>query len=356
MATTAQTLETKRAAPGGALILAIILALAGIGAWIYQLSQGMQVTGLGQQVVWGLYIAGFFTAMGAGAGLLGLVGLSEFRSLLPVAARTRALSLALAAFIAAGLLIMMDLGNPVQLWRLVIGLRFSSMMTWDFWLLAIAGVVTLVYLLAARTGQAQKTLGALGALAALLVVVVEGWMLSNLSARPLWGSGLTVLTFLLGAAITGLSLALLLQPGVTQLRSWLGFALGMSLVFVLAEVLTGLLSGEMRTVSEMRLLLVGFPAVVFWFHIVVGLVLPLILLRAGSLLTAGVLALVGVLTEKVWFLATGQAEPWLPLPQGSYFPSWVEFLAVIGAISVGILIYMILAPALERKKGSPTIS
>ena len=73
----------------------------------------------------------------------------------------------------------MDLGNPVQVWRLVIGLRFSSMMTWDFWLLAMAGVVTLVYLLAAREGQAQKGLGALGLLAAVLVVVVEGWMLST---------------------------------------------------------------------------------------------------------------------------------------------------------------------------------
>ena len=243
MATTTQTLETKRAAPGG-MMAAGILAVAGLAAWIYQFNQGMRVTGLGQQVVWGLYIAGFFTAMGAGAGLLGLVGLSEYRPLLGPSGRTRALVLALAAFIAAGVLIMMDLGNPVQVWRLVIGLRFSSMMTWDFWLLAIAGVVTLVYLLAARGGQAQKGLGALGLLAAVLVVVVEGWMLSNLSARPLWGSGLTVLTFLLGAAITGLSLALLLQPEVTQLRAWLGFALGLSLVFVLAEVLTGLLSGE----------------------------------------------------------------------------------------------------------------
>ena len=348
MATTTQTLETKRAAPVG-MMAAGILAVAGLAAWIYQFNQGMRVTGLGQQVVWGLYIAGFFTAMGAGAGLLGLVGLSEYRPLLGPSGRTRALVLALAAFIAAGVLIMMDLGNPVQVWRLVIGLRFSSMMTWDFWLLAIAGVVTLVYLLAARGGQAQKGLGALGLLAAVLVVVVEGWMLSNLSARPLWGSGLTVLTFLLGAAITGLSLALLLQPEVTQLRAWLGFALGLSLVFVLAEVLTGLLSGEIRTVSEMRLLLVGSPAVVFWFHLLVGLVLPLILLRAGSLLTAGVLALLGVLAEKVWFLAAGQAEPWLALPQGSYFPSWVEFVALVGAVALAALIYLILAPVVRQK-------
>ena len=140
-----------------------------------------------------------------------------------------------------------------------------------------------------------------------------------------------------------------LQPEVTRLRTWLGFALGLSLVFVLAEVLTGLLSGEIRTVSEMRLLLVGSPAVVFWFHLLVGLVLPLILLRAGSLLTAGVLALLGVLAEKVWFLAAGQAEPWLALPQGSYFSSWVEFVALVGAVALAALIYLILAPVVRQK-------
>jgi molybdopterin-containing oxidoreductase family membrane subunit len=350
MATTTQTLETKRAAPSGGLIVAVVLAVAGIAAWIYQLSQGMEVTGLGQQVVWGLYIAGFFTAMGAGAGLLGLVGLSEFQPMLPVTVRARALILALASFVAAGLLITMDVGNPVQLWRLVTGLRFTSMMTWDFWLLVLAAVVTVVYLLTARAGQRQQGLGVLGMLAALLVVVVEGWMLSNLSARPMWGSGLTLLTFLLGAVIAGLSLGLLVLPGASQLRTWLTFSLGLSLVFVLAEVLTGLLSGEPRTAGEMRLLLSGSPAVVFWFHLVVGLVLPLALLRAGSLVAAGALALVGVLAEKVWLLAAGQAEPWLVLPQGRYYPTWVEFVAVIGVIAIGWLVYLLLAPVLDNKK------
>jgi Ni/Fe-hydrogenase subunit HybB-like protein len=59
---------------------------------------------------------------------------------------------------------------------------------------------------------------------------------------------------------------------------------------------------------------------------------------------------VGVLAEKVWLLAAGQAEPWLALPQGSYFPTWVEFLAVIGAISLGVIIYLLLAPAVAGKK------
>jgi molybdopterin-containing oxidoreductase family membrane subunit len=339
MATTAQTFESKRATPAGGLVVAAILALAGIAAWIYQLSAGMGVTGLGQQVVWGLYIAGFFTAVGAGAGLLGLVGLSEFRPILPLAARTRALSLSLAAFVAGGLLITMDVGNPLQLWRLVAGLRFSSMMTWDFWLLVIAGLVTLVYLLTVRFTQPQKALGVLGLLAAIAVVAVEGWMLAVLSARPLWGGGLTLVSFLLAAAIAGLSLAMLLLPKAAFLRSGLAIALGLSLVFVLAEVLTGLLAGEPRGLSEVRLLLTGSPAFAFWFQLVVGVLIPLALLRSGSPGAAGILALLGVLAEKWWLLAVGQAEPWLALPQGSYLPTWVEFVAVVGVFAIGWLVY-----------------
>ena len=339
MATTSQTFEQKRTAPTGGLVIAAILAVAGIAAWIYQIVQGMQVTGLGQQVVWGLYIAGFFSAIGAGAGLLGLVGLSEFRPLLPLAARTRALSLALAAFIAGGLLITMDVGNPLQLWRIVAGLRFSSMMTWDFWLLVIAGLVTLIYLIAARAAHSQKGLGVIGLLAAVTVVAVEGWMLAVLSARPLWGSGLTLVNFLLGAAIAGISLALIAGYAKERLTSLLGIALGLSLIFVLAEVLTGLLSGEARTQAEIGLLLTGSMAPVFWFHLAAGLILPLALLRSGSVTAAGALALMGVLAEKIWLLAVGQAQPWLALPQGSYYPTWVEWAAVAGAIAVGALVF-----------------
>ena len=39
-----------------------VLVVVGLVAWIVQLSQGMSVLGVGQIVVWGMYIAAFFTA------------------------------------------------------------------------------------------------------------------------------------------------------------------------------------------------------------------------------------------------------------------------------------------------------
>ena len=77
MTTTTASVKNEGKGSTG-LVVGFVLAIAGIGAWIYQLGQGMQITGLNQQIVWGLYIAAFFTAVGAGAALLGIAGISEF--------------------------------------------------------------------------------------------------------------------------------------------------------------------------------------------------------------------------------------------------------------------------------------
>ncbi len=99
----------KQRAPSPALVTWIVLVVIGLGgialSWGLQLAQGMGITGLGEQVVWGLYIAGFFTAMGAGASLVALTTISEFVPLLPLAKRRNALLLTLAGFVVGALLI-----------------------------------------------------------------------------------------------------------------------------------------------------------------------------------------------------------------------------------------------------------
>jgi molybdopterin-containing oxidoreductase family membrane subunit len=339
---TTTTISLKKANP--ALIVTILVALAGIAAWIYQLVVGMQTTGLSQQIVWGLYIGGFFTAVGAGAALLILTGVSEYVPALRVTSRARQLILALTSFIVGALLIALDVGSPFRIWRIITSFRFSSMMTWDFWLLVLAGVVTLIYLF---TKGAQKGLGLLGILAGVIVVVLEGWMLSGLAAHPMWGSALTVVTFLLGAAIAGLSVALVVGLANETAQSWLKIALWLSLALVLVEVFTSLVgNGE-----EAGFILTGFAAPAFWWQVILGVLLPIVLLtRKTYLWLAGVFALSGVVAEKVWILAAGQAKPWLPLPQGVYFTNWLEILAVTGIVALGVLIYQLLVLWLKVEK------
>lgn len=324
-----------------ALIITVLLAGAGIGAWAYQLVAGMETTGLGQRVVWGLYIAAFFTAIGAGAGLLALTGVSEFIPLFPVKSRQRNLILALTSFIIGALLITMDVGNPIRLWRVITALRVSSSMVWDFWLLILAGVVTLIYLLAGKGLKPQKILAVLGIVTAVAIVVTEGWMLSMEAshAHPMWGNGLVVINFLLGAVIAGLAIALVAGAKESRGLSWLQTALWLNLFLLVLETVTGLVAES----NEIGLILLGTASPAFWLQIILGLILPIVLIQRKTFLKlAFALAVFGVVAERTWSLAAGQAIPQLPLPRGVYFPSWVEFIAVIGMVALGVLIYRLL--------------
>jgi molybdopterin-containing oxidoreductase family membrane subunit len=336
---TTSTIPMKKS--NTALIVTILFALAGIGAWIYQLIAGMQTTGLSEQIVWGLYISAFFTAVGGGAGLLALTGVSEFIPLFPVAWRARNLVLALTSFIIGALLIAIDVGNPIQIWRVITAFRLSSSMVWDFWLLIVGGVVALIYLLVAKGAKPQKALAILGIVAAVAVVVTESWMLSMEAAHahPLWGSGLIVINFLIGAAIAGISIAVVAGNTDHHVSNWLQVALWLSLAFVFLETVTGLVSES----DEIGLVLVGFAAPAFWLQVIVGLILPIVLLiRKTFLWLAGILAVFGVVAERLWTLAAGQAIPRLSLQQGVYFPSWVELISVIGLVAIGMLVYRLL--------------
>ena len=354
--TTDTTAKKGEGMPLAWWVVLAVLGVAGLAAWVVQLTQGMGVTGLNQQIVWGLYIAGFFTAAGGGAGLLALVGLSEFRPLVPKEARPKLLSLSLAGFVTAGVLILMDIGVPLRSWRLVTSFNFNAIETLDFWLLAISVVVTLIYLLQVRKGAGTYSgLGALGVVSAAALVLVESLMLSSLAARPMWGS-LMVFGFLVTAAIAGTALALIVLPGEAGTKvigKVLLAGLGISLVLVITEVITGLVSGNPRLNEEIFSMLAGAASPFFWVYVVVGLLLPLYLLWSASKVRAwviGALVLVGVLADKLWVLVAGQEKPWLALPAAGYFPTWVEFVALIGIVALGVLIYTALLKFMKAEE------
>jgi molybdopterin-containing oxidoreductase family membrane subunit len=338
-----------------------ILILAGIAGVVVQWTQGMEVTGLNAHIVWGLYIAGFFTAMAGGAGLLTLATVGEFTGSIPTADRVKMLAMSVAGFFAAAVLILVDVGAPLQVWRLITSLRFNAMETLDFWLLVAAGVVALIYLLIVRNSQqsttATRTLGIVGVIAAVALVVVESLMLGQQAAHPMWG-GLTMFNFLLSAFIAGLGLAMIVLPSKTEstsrLTNWLMIGLIASLALVFSEVVTGMVSGNLRLNAEIDSLLSGGSSPFFWFHVAVGLVVPLILLLIASTRTRsvliGALVLVGVLADKMWILVAGQEKSWFAIPTESYFPTWVEFLVLIGVIGIGALAYNVLRLLIQPKE------
>lgn len=333
--------------------LSVILAIIGLGLWIFQLNRGLGITGLTQDAVWGLYIAGFFTAAGAGAGLLSLAGFSILNSKDKAGAgdRLQLFSAALACFAAAGVLIVMDIGKVSHIFSMIFSFNYASSMTQDFWALIICSLVAVWGLLKSRAGESNSIFGIICLLASLGLVIVEGLMLSRVSAHTYWGSA-TVAAFLVSMGVAGCAVALLLLPGnlVLQARRYLMAGLIASALLTVVEVLTLAASTGTAPSSELSTLLSGPAGLPFWVYVLAGLVIPLVLLGRSEAAAAGaagklaaVLALAGILAEKLSILIVGLQHPLVAIPgRTPYHISAVELLAVIGMAGLGVVVYVLL--------------
>jgi Ni/Fe-hydrogenase subunit HybB-like protein len=247
-------------------------------------------------------------------------------------------------------LILMDVGSPLGVWRIAVSGQWTSLMVWDFYLLLLGLVGAGLAWLTLRPGGGRQAwrvvLAVVLVVVAAAIVVAESWLLSTNAAHPYWESGLTTLSFLVGAAIGALSVGVVLLDGQPreQVRRWLVLALAASAVMVVADVLAGALAGTPRA-FEATWLVASSP--LLWVWVTAGFIVPLYLLtrladRPAWLGVGAGLALLGVVVEKTQLLAVGQAQPWLPGPLSRYLPSWIEIVGVVGLAAAGALVYGLL--------------
>jgi molybdopterin-containing oxidoreductase family membrane subunit len=336
------TINRKEAQPVPVLWMAIlaVLVLAGIVAWVVQLTQGISTTGIGQVIVWGIYIAAFFMLAGVASGCLLLASLGDLNVFSGLAKhRSDLLTASLAAYISAGIVILMDIGHPERVLRFLFSPQINSPFVWDFYVLALAALLSAVYLFVAPKGRWMAWLAGIVAVA---VVVVEGLLVSVTGARPLWHSALTPINFVVEAAIVTAGFVILFVQD-EKISRWMTSMLRISLLILLGttlvEVATVAYGGDVEAQAALQVLL----SVTFWAGLALGIVLPFILLafvsqsRAISSLAA-VLAFVGVFLAKFNLLIAGQANPLLGGP-AAYVPTLVEFGGVIGVVALAVLLF-----------------
>jgi molybdopterin-containing oxidoreductase family membrane subunit len=363
--------------------MAFLIALMGLGfaAWLYQLSNGLTVTGMNNVASWGLYIIAFMYFVGLSAGGLivvagaQLAGTEQFRPLARLA-----VVLSGAAIAVAALFVLPDLGHPERAYRVLISGQSYSPLVWDVIVivafLAIAGV-DLWLLTRPRVSESALTVMAVVALpAAILLASVDAWIFGLLVARPFWNSPLLAPLFISSAVVSGLALLLLVavvlrkldilkvEQGVLEsagkLMAWF---IAIDLFLLFAEVLTAIASNVPDHRDQTMLLLNGKLAPFFWPEVILGGLVPFVILalpqtrrRSGLLGLAGALAVGGILLKRLNImmasmtlpliqLAPGQSfgryvEPgerfWLRL--GDYTPTWVEWSIAAGIVAFGALL------------------
>jgi Ni/Fe-hydrogenase subunit HybB-like protein len=351
--------------------------LLGLNAYAKQFVHGLVVTGMSDEVSWGVYIANFTFLVGVAAAAVMMVipvyiydneelhDLVIFGELLAVAAIIMCL-----AFVTV------DLGRPDRFWHLIPGIgQFNfpaSMLSWDVIVLngyLFLNVHICGYLLYCRYRNRKPAkwfyipFVFVAIVWAVSIHTVTAFLYVGLGGRPFWNSSIVGPRFLASAFTAGpalIILALQIIRRVTRyyisdkalltLRSIVQVSMLINVFLLVNEVFKEFYSGNLHIASSKYLYLGlhGHHALVPWiwtaiaFNLIAMFLLVLPLSRSLKWLNVTcVLCIIGIWIEK----GMGLVIPgFIPTPLGAmieYSPSLNETLVCLGIWAFGLLCYTI---------------
>jgi molybdopterin-containing oxidoreductase family membrane subunit len=354
-----------------------VFCLLGLHAYCIQFVHGLIVTGMSDEVSWGVYIANFTFLVGVAAAAVMMVipvyiydneelhDLVIFGELLAVTAIIMCL-----AFVTV------DLGRPDRFWHLIPGLgqlNFPrSMLSWDVIVLngyLLLNVHICGYLLYCRYQDRKPSkwfyipFVFVAIFWAVSIHTVTAFLYVGLGGRPFWNSSIVGPRFLASAFSAGpaiIILALQVIRRVTHyhitdkalltLRSIVQVSMIINVFLLINEVFKEFYSGNLHVASSRYLFLGldGHHALVPWiwtavaFNLISMFLLILPLSRSLKWLdVACALCIVGIWIEK----GMGLVIPgFIPTPLGAlieYTPSLNETLVCLGIWAFGLLCYTI---------------
>lgn len=349
------------------LVLLWLCVAAGLWAYARQYTQGLGITGLSQQVSWGLYIAQFTFMVGVAASALTLlVPACLHKRPAYLAAAPFGEALAASAVCTAMLCVLVDLGRPQHVLNLLLHPRPSSLMFWD--VLALAAYLGVSLMLVReriiRQGQGlqasarTRVLLPIALALAIGIHVVTALIYAGLGARPYWLTAAMAAHFISSACASGPALLILLLLGLRRmtafdgltaiqpgLRLWMAYALPINLALCALEAFTALYGGRSDLNALWRTLwsAPGF-APVFWawgaaaIAGLCGLFLPRFRNRGQIPAWGAACVLLAVWLDKGPGLILGgfAIDPFGEVRQ--YIPTWEEAMIVVGIHATGLLI------------------
>ncbi len=359
-----------------ALIAALGVLLAG-GAWaFFQMEHhGHIITGMNNQIVWGLpHVFAVFLIVAASGALnvasIGSVfGKSEYKPFAPLSA-----FLALALLLGGLTILLLDLGRPDRMIIAMTHFNFKSIFAWNMFLYTGFMAIVAAYLwtsLVREGARWNKPAGFLAFAWRILLTTGTGSIFGFLVAREAFDSALFAPLFITLSLAYGTAIFLILLAAVvhatgetvspammSRLRGLLVTFVVVSLWFVAVLHLTNFYMTKHHGIVRFILLDGGAITVMFWLgQVVLGSLLPIALLtlpqvRESSRVTVAASALVvlGGLAQMYVTIIGGQAYPQILFPghveASSFFdgvvhhyqPSTFELLLGLGGAAVAVAI------------------
>lgn len=364
------------------------LVVAGVAAWIYQLANGLGVTGMSNGVSWGLYIACFMFFVGLSAG--GLIVASS-ASVFHIAEYKKvalpAIICSTVCICCAGMFVLIDMGGIQRVWRILVGPNPTSPLVWDVCVIScylIINIVYLVFMCSKKPGAADKVsiVSRFALPIAILVHSVTAWVF-GLQVSKEWYTAIMAPIFVASAMDSGLALLLLALMGlnksgvfkvenklISSLAGLLAVCIAVDAFFIGCECLTMAYPGA-KGAEALSVMAGGITAPFFWIEIIGGLLIPFLLMvfaknRANMKLVglACVLVVAGVFCKRIWLLFTsfyefniagapgvisgssaarGASGVDVFAMLGTYAPTWVEIAVVVGVVSLGALAFIVMS-------------
>ncbi len=347
----------------------------GFGCYLYQLNEGLRITGMGRDVSWGLYIAQFTFLVGVAASAV-MVVLPHYLHDYKAFGKITVLGefLAVSAVTMCILFVTVDLGKPARMFNLLLHPTPNSIMFWD--MLVLSGYFVLNITIAWKTLAAEKSsvpppawikpLIYLSIPWAVSIHTVTAFLYSGLPGRHLWLTAIMAARFLASAFAAGPALLIILclfvrkvskfDPGkeaIQNLARIVVYALCISAFFVSLEFFTAFYSqipGHMHGLQYLYFGLEGHAKLVPWMRVSAILAAVAIFLlivprlrRNEHVLAVACMATFGSLwIEKGFGLVIGGFVP-SPLERiTEYSPTIPEITIAVGVWATGLLILTVL--------------
>ena len=370
------------------ILLSVFLAL-GAAAGLYILTQGLAATNLTDLVPWGLWIAIDLSSIAIAGGAfflcagVYLLGLKKYE---PVA-RT-ATFIGLAGYTMAMFALLLDIGRPDRFWHALIYWNKHSLL-WEVTMCVILYLTVLLLevlptlssfewlrtrypWLASRmenTHHIAPYLAIAGLCLSMLHQSSLGAVYGVLKSRPIWYRPDVAVLFIMSAVAAGMSLtvfASMLSSRVTKraivkdellerVAYFIGWIMVGYLYFRFWDALSMNYTYQAGRTEGLAILTSGVLSFNFWFlEILLGAVAPIILLlnkKTRMMPAVRMLALAmivaGVVTYRWDTNLVGQLVMVSYLPGGlavsytSYRPALIEWLAGMGIIAYGLMLFSV---------------
>jgi molybdopterin-containing oxidoreductase family membrane subunit len=372
--------EIKTSTPRywGILAVLTVFTLIGFGAAHYMESEGHHVTGMNNQIVWGLpHVFAIFLIVAA-SGALNLASMASVfgKQVYKPLARFSAI-LAIALLIGGLAVLLLDLGRPDRLIIAMTYYNFKSIFAWNIILYTGFIVIVMAYLwlmMERRLHRWSKPAGFAAFIWRLILTTGTGSIFGFLVAREAFDSALLAPMFIVMSFAFGLSVFILLLmlsfrldqreldgSQLQRLRKLLGIFIAGAFYFVVVFHLTKLYGTQNHDFERFILLDGGIYTLLFWLvQIGLGTLLPLVLIYAprlqgssSALVSACLLVIIGAFAQLYVIIIGGQAFPLNIFPGyvvessffdgaiGEYTPSLWEFLLGFGGVGIAALIALL---------------